>query len=58
MTYAESKAQDIYFIGRGLVKKEEVRKVMEILEENYNGIFLMGTSMNGLVNVEKAAYSN
>lgn len=53
MTRAESKAQDIYFMGSGVVKEGDAPAVMKELEK-YNGVFYDDIRMNGLVSIEKA----
>ncbi len=52
MTNAESKAQDIYFTGWGVVKEEDAPAIMEVLKQ-YNGVFYDDIRMNGLILIEK-----
>ncbi|GEL08674.1 hypothetical protein [Salisediminibacterium halotolerans] len=52
MDTIKSKALSIFSMGEGIVKEEEFEAVMEELA-NYNGVYRVGTRMNGLVAIHK-----
>lgn len=57
MQKPESKAQDIWATGSGVVSKEDVPSVMKELEKT-GDLFYADIEMNGLVLIEKSGQQN